>query len=74
MELDRHIHVRRRGTTHLLERVPYQGEDEGMPNGGLPGKGRDADGDEGTFMAQTCTGRRDHLGGWKPPSSKVTTM
>ena len=48
--------------------------DEGMPSGGLSGKGRDADGDEGTFMAQICTGRRDHLGGGKPPYSKVTTM
>ena len=45
-----------------------------MPSGGLPGKGQDADGDEGTFLAQTCTGRRDHLGGGKPPSSKVPTM
>ena len=45
-----------------------------MPSGGLPGKGRDTDSDEGTFLAQTCTGRRDHLGGGKPPSSKVTMM
>ena len=45
-----------------------------MPSGGLPRKVRDADGNEGTFLAQTCTGRRDHLGGGKPPSSKVHTM
>ena len=45
-----------------------------MPSGGLPGEGRDADGDEGTFLAQTCTGHHDHLGGGKPPSSKVPTM
>ena len=45
-----------------------------MPSGGLPGKGRDADGDEGKFLAQTCKGRCDHLGGGKPPSSKVPTM
>ena len=74
VELDRRSHRRRRGTTHLSDRVPYQGGDEGMPSGGLPGKGRDADGDEGTFMAQTCKGRRDHLGGVKPSSSKVPTM
>ena len=45
-----------------------------MPSGGLPGKGRDADGDEGTFLVQAYTGRRDNLGGGKPPSSKVPTM
>ena len=45
-----------------------------MPSGGMPEKGRDADSNEGTFLAQTCTGRRDHLGGGKPPSSKVPTM
>ena len=75
MELDRRNYVRRRGgSDHLLDRVPYQGGDEGMPSGGLPGKGRDADDEEGTFLAQTCTGLRDHLGGGKPPSSKVPTM
>ena len=35
---------------------------------------RDADGDEGTFLAHTCTGRRDHLGGGKTSSFKVPTM
>ena len=45
-----------------------------MPSGGLPGKGRDADGDAGTFMAQTCPGRCDHLVGGKPPPSKVLAM
>ena len=59
-------------TTYLIERFPRG--DEGLPSGGLPGKGRDADGEEGTFMAQTGTGRHDHLGGGKPPSSKVPTM
>ena len=43
-----------------------------MPSGGLPGKGRDADGDEGTFLAQTCTGR-GHLGRGRFPSSKMNT-
>ena len=45
-----------------------------MPSRGLPRKGRDADSDEGAFLAQTCPGRRDHLGGGKPPTSKVLTM
>ena len=45
-----------------------------MPSGGLPRKVRDADGHESTFLAQKFTGRCDHLGGGKPPSSKVPTM
>ena len=72
VELDRRSHGRRRrGTKHLLDRVSDQGGDKGMPSGGLPGKGRDADGDEGAFLAQTYPGRRDHLGGGKLPTSKV---
>ena len=73
VELDRRSNGRRGGTDHLSDRVS-QGGGEGMTSGGLPGKGRDADNDEGTFLAQTCTGSRDHLGGGKPPSSKVPTM
>ena len=74
VELGQRNYGRRGGTDYLSDRFPYQGREEGMPSGGMPGKGRDADGDEGTFMAQTCKGRRDHLGGGKPPSSKVPTM
>ena len=74
VELDRRSHGRRWGTTRLSDRVPYQGGDKGMHSGGLPGKVRDTDGDEGSFLDQTCTGCRDHLGGGKPPSSKVPTM
>ena len=62
------------GTNHLLDRGPFQGGDEGIPSRGLPRKGRDADGDESIFLAQTCMERRDHLGGGKFPSSKVPTM
>ena len=62
-----------RGADYLSDRVP-QGGDEGVPSGELPGKDRDADGDDGTFLAQTCTGHCDNLGGGKPPSSKVSTM
>ena len=57
-----------------MDRVPYQGGDEGIPSGGLPGKGRDADDDEGAFLAPACPGRRNHLGGGKPPTSKVLMM
>ena len=60
-------------TIYWIE-FPTKGGGKGMPSEGLPGKVRDADGDEGTFMAQACTGRCDHLGGGKPPSSKVPTM
>ena len=75
VELDQRIHGRRwRVTTHLSDRVPHQKGDKGMSSGGLPGKGRDADGNEGVFLAQTCLERRDHLGGGKPPTSKVLTM
>ena len=75
VELYQRIHGRRRrGTKYLSDRVPHQGGDEGMPSGGLPGKGWDADGDEGSFLAQICLGCRDHLGGGKPPTSKVLTM
>ena len=73
MELDRSRHGRR-GTTHPSDRVPDQGGDEGMISGGLPRKGRDTDGDEGAFLAPACPGHRDHLGGGKPPTSKVLTM
>ena len=56
MELNRRSHRRRRGTTHLPDRVPYQGGDEGMTSGGLPKKGRDADGDEGALLAPGMCG------------------
>ena len=74
VELDQRSHGRRRGTTHLLNRVPYQGGDEEMPSGGLTGKGWDTDGDEGALLAPACPGHRDHLGGGKTPTSKVLTM
>ena len=45
-----------------------------MSSGRIPGKGWDKDGNEGAFMETACTGRHDHLGGGKPPSSKVPTM
>ena len=45
-----------------------------MSSGRMPGKGRDKDGDEGAFLETACKGRRDHLGGGKPPSSKMPTL
>ena len=58
VELDRRNYGRMwGGADHLSDRVP-QGGGEGMPSGGLPGKGWDADGDAGTFLAQACTGRQ----------------
>ena len=58
---------------YISDRVP-QGGDEGVSSGRMPGKGRDKDGDEGTFLETACKGRRDHLGGGKPPSSKMPTL
>ena len=75
VELDQRSYGRRmRGGANNLSDIVPQGGDKGIPSGGLPGKGRDVDGDEGKFLAQTCTGRCGHLGGGKPPSSKVPTM
>ena len=74
VELNQRSHGRRRGTAHLLDRVTDQEGDKGMHSGGLPGKGRNMDGDEGAFLEPACLGHRDHLGGGKPPTSKVLTM
>ena len=73
MELEQMSH-RRRGTKNISYRFTDQGRDEGMPIGGLPRKGRNRDGDEGAFLAPVCPGHHDHLGGVKPPTSKVLTM
>ena len=73
MDLERISHGRKRNT-NLLDRVPDQGRDEGIPSGGLPRKGWDTDGDEGAFMSPACPGHSDNLGGGKPPTPKVLTM
>ena len=49
VELERISHGRRRNT-NLLDRVPNQGRDKGMPSGGLSRKGWDTDGDEYAFL------------------------
>ena len=64
----------RRRNTNLLDRVPDQGRDEGMPNRGLLRKGWDTYGNEDAFLSPECPGHRDHLGGRKPPTPKVLTM
>ena len=64
---------RRGGAKDISDRVP-QGGDEGVSSGRMPGKGWDKDVDEGEFLETACKGRRDHLGGGKPPSSKMPTM
>ena len=75
MDMDRRSYGRgRRGRAKdISDRVP-QGGDKGVPSGSMPGKGPDKDGNEGAFLEKACTGRRDHLGGGKPPSSKMPTM
>ena len=75
MDLDQRSYGRggRGGANKIPDRVP-QGEVEGVSSGRVPGKVRDTDGDEGAFLATACAGRRDHLGGGKPPSSKMPMM
>ena len=57
----------------MSDRVP-QGGDKGVSSGRMPGKGRDKDGDECALLETACKGRRDHLVGGKPPSSKMPTL
>ena len=65
VKLDRHSNGEdRRGSNNISDRVP-QGGDEGVSSGRVPGKGQDA---------PACPGRRDHLGGGEPTSSKMPTM
>ena len=75
MDLDQRSYGRggRGVSKNKSDRVP-QGRDEGVASGRVPRKGRDMDGDEGACLATECSGRRDHLGGEKPPSSKMPTM
>ena len=61
------------GAKDISDRVP-QGGDKGVSSGRVPGKGRDTDGDEDAFLETACKGRHDHLGGGKPPLSKIPTL
>ena len=72
MDMDRRSYGRgRRGrSNNISDRVP-QGGDEGVSSGRMPGKGRDKDGDESAFLEAARKGRRDNLGGGKPPSYKI---
>ena len=75
MEMDRCSYGRgKRGRANgILDRFP-QGVDEGVSSVRVPGKGWETNSNEGAFMATSCSGRCDHLGGGKPPSSKMPTM
>ena len=64
---------RRGRNKYISDRVP-QGGDEGVSSGRMSGKGQYKDGDEGAILETACKGRRDHLGGGKPPSSKMPTL
>ena len=64
----------RSGVANNISDIVPKGGDKGVSSGRVPGKGRYTDGDEGVFLATACSGRRDHLGGGKPPSSKMPTM
>ena len=58
--------------THWIE-FP-KGGDEGVSSRRLSGEFRDMDGNAGAFLETACEGHIDHLGGGKPPSSKMPTM
>ena len=64
---------RRGGASDMLDRVP-QGRDEGVSSERMYGEVRYTDGDAGTFLETACEGHSDHLGGGKPPSSKMPTL
>ena len=71
--IENYLRGGRGGDNNILDRVT-QGGDEGVSSERVPGKGRDTDGNEGAFVETARTGCCDHLGGGKPPSSKMTTM
>ena len=64
MELDQRSYGGDRGgANNKISYIVPQGEDAGLSSVRVPSKGRDADGDEGPFLATACQGRRDHLEG-----------
>ena len=75
MDMDRRGYGRgRRGrASEISDGVP-QGGDDGVSSGRLSGEGRDTDGDADALLDAACEGHSDHLGGGKPPSSKMPTM
>ena len=75
MELDRRSYGGRGEEPTTTYQIEFpKGGDAGVSSGRVTGKGRDADGDAGAFLAPACPGRRDHLGGGGPPSSNIPTM
>ena len=75
LDMDRRGYGRERmgRASDILDRV-LQGGDNGVSSGRLSGEGRDTDDDVGAFLETAREGHSDHLGGGKPPSSKMPTM
>ena len=64
----------RRGRgTNIQAGVP-QGGDNGVPSGRVPGEGRDTDGDARALLEEARAGHHYHLGGGKPPPSKMRKL
>ena len=61
---------RRRQATDIPDRVP-QGGGKGVSSGRVSGEGRNKDDDAGSLLEEAREGHSHHLGGWKPPSSKM---
>ena len=64
---------RRVRATDIPDRVPQEGG-RGVSSGRLSGEGRDTDGDVGALLDEAWEGYSDHIGGGKPPSSKMPTL
>ena len=48
-----------------------KGGDNGMPGRRVPGEGRDEDGDARALLEEARAGHDHHIGGGKPPPSKM---
>ena len=51
-----------------------KGGGKGVSSGRVSGKGRDTDGDVGSLLEEARAGHSHHLGGGKPPPSKMQKM
>ena len=64
----------RRRPTEVSDGLLDQGRAAELPCRGLPRKGRYTDSNADAFLRPAFPGYRDHLGGGKPPTTKVLTM
>ena len=64
---------RRGQATDIPDRVP-QGGGKGVSSGRVSGEGRNKDGDAGSILEEAHEGHSNHLGRWKPPSSKMNKL